>query len=84
MNDQITKPSSTKGPRCRHYTARGHRCRLPALTRNPISLVPRLTLRVKVTKIRPSQTSRMLAAMQETKVLPRTKAFGIKPLRGGK
>ncbi|HVS86712.1 MAG TPA: hypothetical protein VHF01_00670 [Candidatus Acidoferrum sp.] len=29
MNDQTTKPSSTRGLRCRHYTVRGRRCRLP-------------------------------------------------------
>jgi hypothetical protein len=31
MNDQTTKPSSTKGPRCRHYTDRGRRCQLPVV-----------------------------------------------------
>ena len=31
MNDQTTKPSSTKGPRCRHYTDRGRRCLLPVV-----------------------------------------------------
>jgi hypothetical protein len=31
MNDQITKPSSTNGPRCRHYTDRGRRCQLPVV-----------------------------------------------------
>jgi hypothetical protein len=31
MNDQATKPSSTKGPRCRHYTDRGRRCQLPVV-----------------------------------------------------
>jgi hypothetical protein len=44
----------------------------------------RLTLRVKVTKIRPSKTSRMVAAMQKTKVLPGKKPSVSKPLRGGK
>jgi hypothetical protein len=29
MNDQTAKPSSTKGPRCRHYTDHGRRCQLP-------------------------------------------------------
>jgi hypothetical protein len=31
MNDQTTKPSSTKGPCCRHYTDRGRRCQLPVV-----------------------------------------------------
>jgi len=31
MNDQTTKPSSTEGPRCRHYTDRGRRCQLPVV-----------------------------------------------------
>jgi hypothetical protein len=28
MNGQTTKPSSTEGPHCCHYTARGRQCRL--------------------------------------------------------
>jgi hypothetical protein len=28
MNDETTKPSSTKGPRCRHVTAHSRQCRL--------------------------------------------------------
>jgi hypothetical protein len=35
MNDQSTKPSSAKGPRCRHYTDRGRRCQLPVV--DPLS-----------------------------------------------
>jgi hypothetical protein len=31
MTDQTSKPSSTKGPRCRHYTDRGRRCQLPVV-----------------------------------------------------
>jgi len=31
MNDQTTKPSSIKAPRCRHYTDRGRRCQLPVV-----------------------------------------------------
>jgi hypothetical protein len=31
MSDQTTKPSSTKGPRCRHFTDRGRRCQLPVM-----------------------------------------------------
>ena len=31
MNDQTTKPTSTKGPRCLHYTDRGRRCQLPVV-----------------------------------------------------
>jgi hypothetical protein len=31
MNDQTTKPSSAKGPRCRHYTDHGRRCQLPVV-----------------------------------------------------
>jgi hypothetical protein len=31
MNDQSTKPSSAKGPRCRHYTHHGRRCQLPVV-----------------------------------------------------
>jgi hypothetical protein len=31
MNDQTAIPSSTQGPRCRHYTDRGRRCQLPVV-----------------------------------------------------
>jgi hypothetical protein len=31
MNDETTKPSSAKDPRCRHYTDRGRRCQLPVV-----------------------------------------------------
>ena len=31
MNDQTLKSTSTKGPRCRHYTDRGRRCQLPVV-----------------------------------------------------
>jgi hypothetical protein len=31
MNDQSTKPSSAKSPRCRHYTDHGRRCQLPVV-----------------------------------------------------
>jgi hypothetical protein len=31
MNGQTTKPSSTEGPRCRHYTVHGRQCRLRGL-----------------------------------------------------
>jgi hypothetical protein len=31
MNDQTVQPSSTKGPRCRHYTDQGRRCQLPVV-----------------------------------------------------
>jgi hypothetical protein len=31
MNDQTAKPSSTKGPRCRHFTDHGRRCQLPVV-----------------------------------------------------
>jgi hypothetical protein len=31
MIDPTTKPSSTKGLRCRHYTDHGRRCQLPVL-----------------------------------------------------
>ena len=31
MNEQTTRPSSTNGPRCRHYTDQGRRCQLPVV-----------------------------------------------------
>jgi hypothetical protein len=31
MNDQTTRPSPAKGTRCRHCTAHGRQCRLPAV-----------------------------------------------------
>jgi hypothetical protein len=41
MTDQTTKPSSTEGPRCCHYTARGRQCRLAV----PCSAARKLVMR---------------------------------------